>query len=291
MSDSYRYAARSGKTTLYKFRSYRTDKEREWVRQIVEDHKVYFSRASQINDPFDMSPQLEEFTREELLAAADRHFLSQPKLTEQERFERRNYLATCDLSQHAANVVAGMRKRIEDGFFVFSLAGNRNHPMLWSHYAFGHTGLCVHFRADESTIFGASMGVIYDGKRARIPVDVRSVSMGEIFNRSVLHKGEFWSYEEEYRLLRLPNTDYSDVPIRFDGQHAYFPSSVLSGITVGVRMSGSEVDDVLKMAARHTPPLRVWRAKEAQGFALAFDEITLPMSSSQSPSRPVPLVW
>lgn len=269
----YRFAARSGKTMLYKFRSYQTEVQREWVRQIVGDHKVYFSRASQLNDLFDMSPQLDTFTRESLLAAAEDYWSSHSESMQEERVRQLEYLAKCDLQEHASTAQARIRQRIENGYSVFSLAGNRDHPMLWSHYALGHTGLCVHFRADEESIFGASLEVIYDDHRPLIPIDVRSLSEQEIFQRVTLRKGKFWRYEEEYRWTRYPDTDYSDFPIRFDGQFAYFSPSLISGITVGARMPASDVDAVLQLAATHNPRLLVWRAKETRSFALEFEQI------------------
>lgn len=271
-ADRSRFAAQNGKTTLYKFRSYQTPQD-EWVRQIIEDHRIYFARASQLNDPFDMSPLVEQFTRETIVAEAERYLSGQPGMTTAERNRRLEYFRTCDLDAHAAKVTAKQRTRIEDDYSVFSLAGNRDHPMLWSHYADGHTGLCVHFRADADSFFGGSLRVIYDGKRALLPIN-QDVSDAEVFNRAVLHKGKFWSYEEEYRVLRCPDIDYSDIGIRYDGQHAFFPSSLVTGITVGIRMPPSNVEAVLRLAAAHTPRLTVWRAKEGRGFDLKFEEIT-----------------
>jgi hypothetical protein len=74
----HRLAARKGRTTLYKFRAYRSEDDRKWVREILVDHKIYFSRASQINDPFDLSPRVEIPTREELIAGAEGHFGRNP---------------------------------------------------------------------------------------------------------------------------------------------------------------------------------------------------------------------
>jgi hypothetical protein len=41
---------------LYKFRAYDTDEHREWVRQILLENRVYFSRPSELNDPDDLRP-------------------------------------------------------------------------------------------------------------------------------------------------------------------------------------------------------------------------------------------
>lgn len=268
---AYRFAARSGKATLYKFRPHQSSEHREWVRQIIVEHKVYFSRASQLNDPFDMSPRLETVTRERLIAGANDHWSRHPEIPQEERTRLVEYFSSCDLAEHATTAQAKMRKRIEDGYSVFSLAGNRDHLMLWSHYAQGHTGLCVHFCAEEGSLFGASMGVIYSDSRPLVPVEVRSISERELFQRIIFHKGKFWEYEEEYRWPKFPDTDYSDLPIKFIGEFGHFPPSALSGITVGIRMPDRHVRKVLDLAASHNPRLPVWRALEAHSFALDFE--------------------
>lgn len=107
---AFRFAARSGKTTLYKFRPYQTTQQREWVREIIQDHKVYFSRASQLNDPFDMSPRWEVITREGLLAAAEAYWSRRPDTSAEERVRHLKYLEGCDLAEYAVAAQARVRQ-------------------------------------------------------------------------------------------------------------------------------------------------------------------------------------
>lgn len=268
----YQFAARSGKATLYKFRPYHTREDRKRVREIVVKHKVYFSRASQINDPFDLSPTIARITREELIAGAERYFERNPqKSANREKILR--HLASCDLAEHVAAATRKCRQRIEKCYSIFSLAGNRTHPMLWSHYAGGHTGLCFHFRSNEGAIFGGAQKVNYETKRPILPIQVFDGPEHEIYERVMLTKGDFWEYEEEYRWIRFPDTDWSDLPISFDGQHAKFAPRELSGITVGARMPESAIAKILRLAATHDSQLPVWRAIENETFEFDFEQI------------------
>ena len=54
--DGHAFAARANVGALYKLRGYDTDERREWVRQILVEHRVYFSRSSQLNDADDLRP-------------------------------------------------------------------------------------------------------------------------------------------------------------------------------------------------------------------------------------------
>jgi len=269
---AFRYAADCGKTTLYKFRAYQTKEQRDWVREILVDHKVYFSRASQLNDPFDLTPRLQTATRETLLAGA-RDYFKRRGTRKLEAAAKLLYLKTCDLAAHLQKAEARMRQRIEEHYWVFSLAGNRDHPMLWSHYADKHTGLCIHFRADQKSVFCASLEVIYDDARPELPVELYTLPEHEVWRRATLMKGKFWQYEDEFRWVRAPDIDYSDLPLRFNGQHAFFPPPILSGVTLGARMPDSDIKELLALAAAHVPPLPVWRARESRGFTFDFESI------------------
>lgn len=269
---AHRFAARDGKSTLYKFRPFATPEDQQRVTEILIEHRVYFARASQLNDPFDMSPRMEMPTRESLLAGAGA-FWDRTNPPAEERKRLAEYFKTCDLATHRCEAEGRARRRVEDGYPVFSLAGNRDHPMLWSHYAGGHKGLCIHFHANEEAIFGAALGVEYNEARSLLPIELRSLSEKEIFARIALHKGEFWAYEDEYRFPRFPDMDYSGIPIKFDGQFAHFRPSELSGVTVGVRMAQAQIETVVEIATAHVPKLPVWRAVESDGFAFDFEQI------------------
>lgn len=267
-----RLAARRGKSTLYKFRPYQTEDDRKRVREIIVERKIYFSRASQINDPFDLSPRIEIPTREELIAGAERYFRNNPeKSVRRERTIR--HLTFCDLPEYIRSVTEKIRGRIENHYSIFSLAGNRDHPMLWSHYAAGHSGLCIHFHSNEQSIFGGALRVKYGERRPMLPIELFSGPERDIFERVLLTKGVFWEYEEEYRWIRFPDTDWSDLPISFKGQHAHFHPGALSGISVGARMPDSDIAEMLELAAHHDPQLPVWRAVERDSFEFNFEQI------------------
>jgi hypothetical protein len=268
------FAARRGRTTLYKFRPYRSDHHREWVRQIIADSKVYFSRRSELNDPFDLAPVFRiEKDRRKLLADAERVW-ARNGISVADLQRNRLKLASADLRTIEQDGAARALARIEENYWVFSLAGNREHPMLWSHYAEGHTGVCLHFCADEQSLFGAAQAVHYRPKRPVLPIPLSMLPEPEVAKRVTLTKGDFWRYEEEYRVLRFPDMDVSDLGLRFEGQHAFFPSRLLVGITVGARMAATTIESIRTLAVSHVPPLPAWRAREAASYKLKFELLT-----------------
>lgn len=266
----YPLAQTLGKNVLYKFRPYWTEEDRTRVREILVDHKVYFARASQVNDPFDLYPCIDIPSRENYLDGLKRH-LQRKQIPEEECARQIAVVSSpdSDLREHQLIAQDRTRRRLED-LWVFSLAGNRDHPMLWSHYAGGHTGLCLHFRADEGSLFGAALQVTYSDKRPVIPLDLDELPPNKIIELTTLRKGQFWDYEDEFRFLR-PHAD-SDFPIRFDGQHAFFDPNELCGLTLGARMRADDAEELRKLAAMHVANLPVCQARESRSdYSLEFE--------------------
>ena len=275
---NYPFAATLGKTVLYKFRPYSNEEDCERVRQILVDHKVYFARASQVNDPFDLNPCIGIPSREEFLDGLKKYLQRRPKISREDA-ERRIAVVNSpdfDLREHLLNAQATTRRRLDD-YWIFSLAGNRDHPMQWSHYAGGHTGLCLHFRANEGSLFGAAMQVTYSESRPVIPHDLHELPEDKVAELTTLRKGQLWHYEDEFRFIRHPHADLSSFPIEFDGQHASFGASELCGLSLGARMPADEVGELRKLAASHVPNLPVWLASESHSdYSLEFDLLDAP---------------
>lgn len=274
------FAAKDAVDTLYKFRAFYNDDLKKRVREIVLDNKIYFSRRSQLNDPFDLQPVFEldrtggELqARKRLLIDAEASYQRQG-LPRHEIVEKLATLAVCELERFEAGARERAWHRFENEYLVFSTAGNRTHPMLWSHYADGHKGLCIHFSAGTPSVFRFAMKVQYHAARARMFIPVPDEL--ELVLKATLWKGEFWNYEHEYRLVRFPKPeiDYTNYGLTYAGQRALFHPEWVTGITVGAYMPDSHVAEVLEMADQHKPnPLPVWKAKPTLTYELTFDRI------------------
>ncbi len=262
--DEFRFAAQEGIRTLYKFRPYSTDEDRRRVHEILIDHKVYFARASQLNDKRDLRPQLrfrgstEAETRQILLADAEQVWARRPPpYSGHELQNLRERLATRSLEQLEQEALLRTHERLEDHYWILSLAASRDYVPMWDDYADRRRGLCIHFRSDGDSPFGLAQRVLYQRE-----VPVLLVPLGterEVADRCTLTKTLRWQQEREYRLVRYPDVDFSDAHLRFDGQHAHFLTWAISGITVGPNMPVDDVRDLLKFADAHDPPLPIWR--------------------------------
>ncbi len=264
---AHRFAATEGIVTLYKFRRFGSEQERAWVREILVEHKVYFSRSSELNDRHDLKPHVrfqrgdsDSDTRHLLLEDAEAVWArQQPPPTPEQLESYKLRLSTQPLKVLERDAVLRTHERLEENYWIFSLATSRDWIHMWKDYADEARGLCIHFRADAHSPFGFAQRVIYQAERPELLVPFGDLSERDIADRATLIKTRRWAREEEYRLIRYPGVDYSEAGLRFDGQYGHFRPDAICGITVGLEMADSDVALILDLASRHQPPLRVER--------------------------------
>jgi hypothetical protein len=262
--NSLRFAALDGVTTLYKFKAYATQQDKMRIREILVDHKIYFSRPSQLNDDRDLRPNLkfrgtsEAETRALILHDAEAAWpRRQPAYSPEELTWLRHRLTHSSIEGLERDALQRTHERLEREYWIFSLAASRDYISMWRDYGDHDRGICIHFRSDGDSPFGAAQRVLY---QADIPL--LFVPLGdeqEVADRSTLTKTLKWSGEREYRLIRYPDVDLSEAHLHFDGQRAQFPAWAITGITVGMKMPPTEVREILEIAESHEPPIPVWR--------------------------------
>src|ERR1700722_14780876 len=142
---------------------------------------------------------------------------------------------------------------------VLCLSGHNLHPLCWSHYASNHTGICLHFATRPKSIFRGASKVLYKADREPIIIDGGPPAK-DAYDKIVLTKAEFWSYEDEYRIITSCNGPMAD-QIDRDGFIA-FPPEVLCGITLGMRINDADKRLMTHIARkRASPPIPKYQAQ------------------------------
>jgi hypothetical protein len=88
-------------------------------------------------------------------------------------------------------------------FKVCSLSGSNMHPLMWSHYGDGHSGICIEVDIPDS--HPDLKPVNYD----LFPPYVESLS-ADLALRVLTTKGKDWAYEKEFRIISNDEKDYYD---------------------------------------------------------------------------------
>ncbi|WP_428851637.1 DUF2971 domain-containing protein [Imbroritus primus] len=155
---------------------------------------------------------------------------------------------------------------------VFCTSKDNTHPLMWSHYADNHRGVCIGFSALMPPL-ALAQPVIYSPTR---PVLKFGNNPDEI-SKALCHKADFWQYEREYRVISLPNasgdlSEFSRDP-KFDFETVRFihecrgpglfriPKEVIQSLCFGCKTAPSEIEEVSSIAKLHLPHIELWRAK------------------------------
>jgi hypothetical protein len=217
---------------LYKYRSL-SERSVPFVERTLLHNELYFPRPAEFNDPFDCCPApSSSVTAEEWEEYLNRLYKERaPHLSAGE--QRRE---VAEKLKDPTLLVCAMTKsanEIANSVGVLSLSARPDHPLMWSHYSDSHRGICLRFRASsEMPFFGRAQKVRYQAKRPQLNPIRDSRHLGA--EKALLTKADFWSYEEEWRII-----EYEAGP----GIQT-FPPEQLDGIILGTRMSAEDSNRV-----------------------------------------------
>jgi hypothetical protein len=247
---------------LYKYRTVDTIQALERVRAILIQHQLWFSAADDFNDPYDCAPIVRTpLNRQRMIGIASRVAAreTEGKGRAQRRLARRENLVRIKRMNYSPEQVeqinAGILAMIRRDTGVFSLSADAASVLMWSHYAQSHTGVCLRFRLDVNSEIRDAVGVRYSVERPT--VDFLGDPM-EMATKALLHKADYWSYEDDYRIVKPDGV----------GRHG-FPPLVLDGIIFGAKISAENEASVRQAAQIGNVGQHLFRAQfDDQDFRL-----------------------
>jgi hypothetical protein len=254
-------ASPSGPRGFYRYRSM-GERSLEFTRDIVVESKLFFSIASDFNDPFDSIPFVRVTgTRPEVrkyFQDVAREFWEGAS-----RQIRRAQVAELSRMTDEARTEL-MRQNVRSTFDKLGIccfADSVAQVLMWSHYADNHKGVCLRFDAWHPWFQeGAPRQVLYRDERPALNVLV-SKELG--FGDALATKAKFWEYEREWRFIQT------------GGRRACaFPPEALEAIYLGCKASTATERTVFEWIEQRGRPLEVFRARVARDtFALEFEKI------------------
>lgn len=261
-----RLAYAEGREKLFKFKGM-SGESRGHVLDMISNSRIYFSSPDQFNDPLDCSPVCAlaksasdpEFIQELL---EDEAALARAAGKSPEEIEAMRKAEGVPPSEVASAVTARIRAELMNDARVFCLSASDSHPLLWSHYADSHRGVCLHFRAAPGSLFGLARAVEYRPERPVILVPLSyNKSTDDIADTMVRVKADFWGYEDEYRILGHEDENV-DWGFSLTDRRCPFPPKLLCGLTLGMKVSAPDRKELINLAIKRYPPLAVYAAEE-----------------------------
>lgn len=232
---------------LYRYRHLQGE-HRQYTSRILTESVLYFASPKSLNDPFDCKVNFNSSVSDSSLRRLCTSLLkkSDPLLN---RAKRRDIFLQSTKSRKSGKFLEGVTHDLQEtvnNMGLLSLSASCNNILLWSHYAYGHAGLCLQFR-HETSFFAQAQQVEY-------LVDFPKVNLcstpKEQVTSFLLSKAIDWKYEEEWRIIDYDN-GYGDKK---------FPEEILVGIILGARMPPQDKLDVAKWVKERKSPVKIYKA-------------------------------
>jgi hypothetical protein len=131
---------------------------------------------------------------------------------------------------------------------IYCLTPHPDSILMWSHYSNNHSGICLEFQT-ANPLFSSAMKVIYLSHYPKfLP---HEMGIGQAF-QVLLTKSEAWSYEEEYRIVGIPQAP-PGAPMQLDSDWINLPHGALAAVILGCQADQKQIERFFKGHAPHLP--------------------------------------
>lgn len=255
---------------LYRFRTYGSYAgDRDAVQQLLAG-RIRFALIDEFNDPFEGRPRATAaFSNAGEQRAAMERYLRQLHMD--------RGCSGGEASRRVAAFMAGKtQQQIVDEIGDIMLGAYRNDdlmvccfmaepaviaPLTWAHYAHGHRGVCLHFDARRLPLSLAQRVEYADDYPAHV-VPRTHQDAWEGVRVGLLRKSALWSYEHEFRLIRVVDAPgvAARLGVEWEGRTAISDPGIVTGITLGARMPAEIADELFEYTQRERPDIEIWQA-------------------------------
>ncbi|MAY84202.1 MAG: hypothetical protein CMP59_08725 [Flavobacteriales bacterium] len=244
---------------IYKYRDYTN----QFHRNLLIRNQLFLASPLSFNDPFDcyIPPNFrlldtkvkkEEWVNKTAIAGFDLFEKSGMNLE-----ERMNVL-----DDRLENDIDGFQKEFNENFYqkqsdylgVISFSERWDSILMWSHYSKSHTGFCLgifeeKLRSSGEFIVGGKVQYSNEDEYPeRSPLD--ELTLIKSFDLTH-HKSSDWSYEKEYRIIKM---FHPHIPTP-EGRICIIPDSFIAEYIIGVRAPEDCKQHIIQLANEKRKPV------------------------------------
>lgn len=243
---------------LYKYR----DSENPNHLKIIENLELFFPSPKKFNDPFDckIPVKFQMFAdNPDLAKVYVANFLDKnPDLFQGQNREEiinnvpNTHLVDRDwLSKHEQDTT----NQLNDDIGVFCFSEEFDNILLWSHYGQCHRGFCLgidYAKLVDSSDFTTGGPVHY----TNIYPNLSPLEDG-LYNiyTQIFYKSLVWSYEKEYRLLKM----------KFANQNTAITPDMIKSIYLGLSIDPIVKNKIIDIVKRNLPSTQIFQMYKSPG--------------------------
>ena len=256
------------KLILYKYKSFAFTKNFEYAIDSLKNKYLYFSRPSELNDPFDCQIQIElESDKTEFESWRNRNLDRIPINNRLLTFEGKNQTVNESRTQNGLELV---RQRLVEKNHLLSLTPDCLNESMWALYAGNYNGICIGYIIEKSNNSFIPTRIEFKSEYGAIivPSDVKEICFEKIqydntgdhplriFSKeppnaddilyNLTHKKKCWNSEKEYRAI-IHDTDYDIMSIENKTVKAFYDDTMLGEVIFGYQIPTATRDTIIQI--------------------------------------------
>ncbi|MEZ6035210.1 MAG: DUF2971 domain-containing protein [Planctomycetaceae bacterium] len=137
------------------------------------------------------------------------------------------------------------RDRIGKNGGVCCFSARPDHPLMWSHYANGHRGICIEYSTEQNPFL--KIRQVHYSERLPSIDPLTAMKLGHRVDdimAALATKHKSWAYEEEWRLFHVQKS-----------KKYFYPESLLKSVTLGSECSTTDINRFASAAKQLKIPL------------------------------------
>lgn len=162
----------------------------DWI-LMSDGLKIKFTNPEEFNDPFDCHEGLVSFT------STDNEDIKQYLSLNNQVLDRKNRRFATRESNKKKNAIKLFRQK-KNIYKVSCFSKNYNNPLMWSHYANKHKGVCIGYSFPILPEDFRVYNVTY--RNHILPIDIE-IAEDSVMYYWLTNKAMYWEYEEEVRAI------------------------------------------------------------------------------------------
>ncbi len=256
MSHTFTTATEAGHSKLYHYQRYNP----EHLADLLTNKRVHCATPGQLNDPWDCRPWFNVSSvlanPDELERCLEAYYKYCPATVPDEFRTLYGEMLRSDPSALRAAVISlsiSIQQEIAKRR-IYCLTPLPDNVLMWSHYAENHKGVCLEFDT-RVRLFETALAVTYRKAYSALPPFTLDP---DLVLSSVVTKSDVWAYENEFRVLGLPNRNLG-LEVELDGNYLAI-GDALTGVILGCQ---ADVPSMRKFFKGHAPDIPLYQAVRA----------------------------
>ena len=202
------------------------------LREMIVEEKIWYSKPSSFNDPF-------EFQNIKCVGFKN-HRLASNQINRRNTPYGESLLSRCG---------------------IICFCNNNTDIRMWAYYADGHRGICICFKCEKSPFFDNRLyNVTYDDDIVEFEIHLNDMD-GNLFLRQVSTKAKCWKHEGEYRIVNPPSSIHKS-----DGYGLKpFPANLIEGIIFGLKTPPEHKKEIIEIIGQKHDQINLYQASPVDG--------------------------